>query len=940
MLNMHTDLVNELQTHSAMKNFKALQSPKFFLLFILFIFPPTIIAQVTLWYSKGPGGGGALFSPSFNPHNPFEVFIACDMSEVFRSTDLGSSWTELDFTEISGNNGSQMRFTNSADIIYCINFAGDLMTPSKSTDNGVTWNALSSDPTYGGAFSLNVDPSDHMKVLLTDYTTLFYSSDGGSSFSQKFFSANGCYVAGTFFNGNNIYVCLNNGILISTNSGSTFTLSSPGGIPSSESIVSFAASSQGAGMKFVCVTLGSGDVYPGVTGADHYSYRNVYVYSSGQANWVQRIAGINSTHNPFFASMSLSDTSAAYLAGGSDAGSPVVYKTSDGGINWVSVLLTSNNQNVITGWSGHGGDRGWSYGEYALGFQCSPADPEKLIITDLGFPHISTNGGASWRQAYVNASGQNPAGFPTPQGSFYEGIGLENTSCWYLAWTDSNNIFGCYSDIRGVRSTDKGEKWSFNYSGHTYNTMYHAVKHPLTGVLYGAVSSVHDMYQSTYLTDARINGGTGAVLHSTNKGQNWLMLKDFQHPVIWLALDPNNQNRMYASVIHSTLGGIFVSSDIQNGSSSTWTKVANPPRTEGHPFNIRVLNDGTLLSSYSGRRNSSGTFTASSGIFISTNSGASWIDRSHSGMLYWTKDVVPDPHDVSQNIWYGCVFSGWGGAPNGLGGLYKTTNRGVNWTRINNLDRVGSCTVSPVNQNELYLSTEVNGLWHSNNINSSNPVFSRVSGYKFRQPERIFFNPHNLNEVWITSFGNGIKMGYTIPPPLLLAVTAGIEGFRYGSLQIPDSVQVNLRRSSMPYSTVDSGRVMLDSTGSATVQFTSAPAGSYFVQFGHRNALETWSSTALNFVAGQTSSIDMTAAQANAFGGNMKLAGGVWTFYSGDVNGDGIIDGNDIGEIDNQASVFATGYIAADIDGNEFVDATDLGIADNNAMNFVSVIRP
>ncbi|MBK6507387.1 MAG: hypothetical protein IPG02_17475 [Ignavibacteria bacterium] len=112
------------------------------------------------------------------------------------------------------------------------------------------------------------------------------------------------------------------------------------------------------------------------------------------------------------------------------------------------------------------------------------------------------------------------------------------------------------------------------------------------------------------------------------------------HPVIWLALDPNNQNRMYASVIHSTLGGIFVSSNIQNGSSSTWTKLINPPRTEGHPFNIKVLNDGTLLASYSGRRNSSGVFTASSGIFISTNGGTSWTDRSHTGMHYWTKTLL------------------------------------------------------------------------------------------------------------------------------------------------------------------------------------------------------------------------------------------------------------------------------------------------------------
>jgi hypothetical protein len=176
---------------------------------------------------------------------------------------------------------------------------------------------------------------------------------------------------------------------------------------------------------------------------------------------------------------------------------------------------------------------------------------------------------------------------------------------------------------------------------------------------------------------------------------------------------------MYASVIHSTAGGIFVSSNIQNGAASTWTKLANPPRTEGHPFNIHVLNDGTLVCTYSGRRNSAGSFTASSGVFVSTNGGSSWVDRSDTGMRYWTKDVVIDPHDSSQNTWYAAVFSGWGGPPNGLGGLYKTTNRGVSWTKINSLDRVTSCTISPTKANEIYLTTETEGLWYSSNLNSA-----------------------------------------------------------------------------------------------------------------------------------------------------------------------------------------------------------------------------
>ncbi|MFZ1321186.1 MAG: hypothetical protein WAT71_06480 [Ignavibacteria bacterium] len=925
-----------------MKNLFKLINCLFLLTTFLFFFntQKTSSQVITNWTSKGIGGGGALFSPSFSPHDPDELYIACDMTELFHTTDLGLTWTETDFKEMIGNNGSAVQFTNDPNIRYCINFENDLRTPYKTTNGGINWDPLISDPTFGETYSLFCDPSNSNNILLSSYTNLYFSNNGGTTFSSKFSNGSGCYIAGVFFDNTNIYVGTNSGLLVSNNSGSSFSISPVGGISGTEAMVSFTGSKQSGVVRFFCVTLGSGDVYPGVTGADFWNYQNIYSIDFGNPSWIAKSGGINSSHYPFFISMSLTNNSVAYVAGGSDAGSPIVYKTTNGGNNWTSVLQTVNNQNVFTGWSGHGGDRGWSYGEYALGFQCSPADPNIVAITDLGFPHITTNGGATWIQAYVNPNDQNVMNSPTPTGKYYRSTGLENTSCWWLSWADSLNIFGSYSDIRGTRSTDGGNYWSFNYTGHSNNTMYQSLKHPSNGNIYGATSTVHDMYQSTYLTDARINSGLGRVLFSTNKGLAWQTLHDFAHPVISIALDPNNSNRMYASVIHSTLGGIFVSDNIQNGGSSTWTKLSNPPRTEGHPFNIKVLNDGTLLCSYSGRRNPSGVFTASSGIFISTNSGASWIDRSHTGMYYWTKDVTVDPHDVNQNTWYGCVFSGWGGPPNGLGGLYKTTNRGVNWTKINNLDRVGSCTISPVNPDEMYMTTEVNGLWYSNNINSPVPTFNQVSSYKFRQPERIFYNPYNTNEVWVTSFGNGIKKGFTNPPSITLNITIGIEGFWNGSNQIQDTVNLFLRNNISPYNKVDSAKVFLNTNSNAEALFTYTVNGNYFIQVIHRNALETWSNNPVNLIRGNSINYDFTTSQDQAFGNNAILKTGKWCLYSGDVNRDGTIDLSDGSLIDNDAFNFASGYITTDLNGDNITDLGDAVYSDNNGFNFVSRIIP
>jgi Putative binding domain, N-terminal len=746
------------------RSFLQLRRSIVFIVFALAITAMAAQAQPPAqWSPRGPGGGGALFAPVFSPHNAGEIYLACDMSEQFHSTDLGASWAVTDFRQIQGNREAQVRFTSDPSIRYALDYTNDLTTPSRSTDGGATWHRLANDPTGGGAYALFVDDSATSRLLVSDYSHVFFSSDGGASFAQKFSTAsgNGCFVAGAFFDGANIYVGTNLGLLISTNSGASFALSSVGGIPAAQAIASFAGAKQNTTTRLFAVTLNSADVYPGLfTEGSYASYSGIYTLDWGQANWALRTSGINAGDDPFFVATARGNTSVAYVAGQQQATEfPIIYKTTDGGASWQSVFLTTNNQNIFTGWSGRGGDRDWSYGAGALGLAVAPTDANRVAYTDLGFAHLTTDGGATWRQMYVAAADQNPAGQLTPKGRTYHGVGLEDTSCWWLTWSDASNLFASYSDIKGSRSADGGAGWSFNFSGQNYNSTYQSVKHPTTGTLYVATSSVHDMYQSTRLTDSILDAGTGEVLYSTDKGATWQRLHNFAHPVIGLAIDPTNTSRMYASVIHSSQGGIYVSSNIQSGGASTWTRLANPPRTEGHPFNVVVLNDGAIVCTYSGRRNSSGAFTASSGVFLSTDGGATWLDRSDTGMRYWTKDILIDPNDASQSTWYVGVFSGWGGPPNGLGGLYRTTNRGQSWTRINSLDRVGSVALSPLNPNEMYLTTETNGLWYSNNINAAPPTFAAVTSYPFRQPERVFFNPYNPAEIWVTSFGNGVRVG-------------------------------------------------------------------------------------------------------------------------------------------------------------------------------------
>jgi len=729
-------------------------------------------AQPESWSARGVGGGGALFSPSINPADHNEFFIACDMSELFHSVDFGKSYNQVHFSQFMGGANSKVNFTVTPGLLYSISYVNDLGTPVKSSDGGITWQVLSGNPEPDENFvSLHANYEKPNQLLISTYGSIYFSANGGTDFTLIHTAVNsgaGNVVGGVLFSDDTILIGTNDGVLISEDAGTSWNTLSLTGMPANERIWSFTAGRVGATIRMYCLAADVADVYVGVTGSDYYSFcKGIYTCDLGLSQWTSITNGIDLSEDfPMFIDMAENDINTVYIAGSDDRGVPTIFKTPNSGSNWVSTFLTQHNLNISTGWSGDGGDRNWTYGECPFGIDVATNDANVVIFGDYGFCHKTSDGGTSWKQAYVNPSGEHPVNMLTPQKQNYRSAGIENTSCWQIHWCDEQQMWAGYSDIRGCRSEDGGESWSFNYTGNDANTTYRIVE-STDGTLYAATSNIHDMYQSTRLTDVRLdaNDANGKIIYSSDCGGSWQNLKLFNHPVFWIALDPNNPNRAYASVIHyaggTGIGGVYRCDDLNSLASSTWTLLADPPRTEKHPATLVVLNDGKLLATFSGRRNTAGNFTPSSGVFIYDPSSNAWTDVSAPEMHYWTKDVVLDPNDTNQNTWYAGVFSGWGGAPNGLGGLFRTSNRGQTWTKLtgSTLDRVTSCTFNPLNKDELYLTTETQGLWLSKDIQSALPTFTVVDSYPFRQPERVFFNPFRDHEMWVTSFGNGIKVG-------------------------------------------------------------------------------------------------------------------------------------------------------------------------------------
>jgi photosystem II stability/assembly factor-like uncharacterized protein len=817
----------------------------------------TTIAQPGSFESRGIGGGGALYQPKINPAHDDEFYVSCDMSGLFHSTDFGNSYSQVPHSKLQVFGTSTYEFSSDPGIAYCNFNDGNDGYPVKTTDGGNSWHKVEaySLETYGKVYRMSADYNNPNQLLINSYGDILFSNDGGSSFKLVKHTANmgaGLIMGGVFWNGNDIYIGTNEGLIASSDAGETFDIQSTTGILPGQVIWSFAGATSGDATRFVCITANIGDTYNGLMPWEYYDFaKGVYTMDNDNGTWVSRSGGINFASDfIMFAAMAENDASTIYLGGHDYALSgPLVYKSSDGGESWNKVFNTTGNDNIITGWEGAGGDKAWNWSETVFGITVAPGNSDKVLFGNFSNVQSTIDGGTTWKQAYMSSADQHPAGAPTPPKQSYASIGLEPTTCWQVHWMDTNNMMACFSDIGGLRSIDAGTKWGFIYNGFSVNSLYR-IAETGNGNLYGGCSNIHDIYQSTRLTDARLdaNDGNGKIVFSTDKGANWTTLHSFGHPVFWLAVDPDNAERMYAAVVHfggsqgSQLGGIYITNNLSAGAGSIWSKLSNPPRTEGHPACIQVLNDGKMICTFSGRINPNGSFTNSSGVFLYDPLSDSWSDRSDPGMHYWTKDIVIDPSDVTQNTWYVAVFSGWGGAPNGLGGLYKTTDRGTTWTKLtgSQFDRVTSITFNPQNMLQAYLTTETQGLWMSNNMNAVTPGWTLVESYPFRQPERVFFNPFNHDEMWVTSFGNGMKVGYLNATGLNEPVEKDVQLKVYPNpfndkLYFSDSGQNQILLKVNIYDV--QGRIVISKLPEANLINTSSlNPGVYLVEFGFRNS--------------------------------------------------------------------------------------------------------
>ncbi len=774
--------------------------PQIFLVLFLLAIASTSFAQFSDFSPSGIGGGSALFYPSISPHDNKVIYVASDVNGMFYTKDGGDSWDIIPSRDLVATTESKINFTSDPMILYtvCRDFLRDKDYACKSMDAGITWDSLVHPELDGEVEYVYSDPNHINRIIITTPTKMFYSEDGGGSIEMKYeavaLDTTGLHIGGVFWDGSNIYVGSTDGLLKSEDTGDSFFIEPVVGLPENYGFLSFSGAKEGDSIRFFSVARPKWDFWPGISGKDYWLEESIfYCIDSDGSNGFQTLNGVDFTASnfPFFTASSPSDINTVYVAGVKTIGGihPNVWKSTNGGMTWETVLETEDNANIKTGYMGDGGILDWQWSETAMGFGVSPTDPDMAIITDFSFLHITHDAGETWEAAYVKPEERNLAGSPIPLDETYSSNGLENTSVWNLHWSSPDKIFACFTDLTGIYSIDGGNQWSLDYTGLDYfdnddytqkrfNTIYHISKHPQNNTIYASASTLHDIYQTHVLTDDELEGydEIGAIWFSNSGGEDWTLIHEFDDPIIHTAIDPNNHNIMYAASPNPYNGGFFKTTNLSDNSNATWEILPSPDNTAGRANSIDVLNDGNLVCTYSGGQTNGEIFTATSGVFYSEDGGQTWEDRSAPEMKYYTKSLTIDPHDVNQDTWYVGVFDGWPiWHPSvNLGGLYRTTNRGDDWEELGSFYRVESVTVHPGNPDIMYVATESEGLWYTSNLTAADPDFQLIEEYPFLHPTRTTFNPFNQEEIWITSFGNGIRKGsdldVSITPLLSLKV--------------------------------------------------------------------------------------------------------------------------------------------------------------------------
>ncbi|NWF49220.1 MAG: T9SS type A sorting domain-containing protein [Ignavibacteriaceae bacterium] len=672
-------------------------------------------AYNSVWVSLGPTPGAyfnygnissRIVTGSYHPTDPNIIYIGAANGGVWKSTDGGVSWSPLTDYQASLSMGAIVIDPYNPNVIYAGTGEATYSGASyygrgllKSTDAGNTWSHITNGLPLSTYFSRIVIRPNFPDQLLAALGSagLFRSTDAGLSWTVL--ASGRCDDVVFTPNGDTAFAVGSGiGIVRSIDGGATFQSFGSSGLSS-----------------------GSRTHFDLCRSNTNYMYAAVY-FNSGSVN---------------------------------------IFKSTNKGLNWTTVLSNLD-----------GGGQAW----YDLYCRVNPLNPEKVYVGAIDI-FRSTNAGSTFTNI---TNGYNGGSVHVDQHFLF------------FHPTDENTFFVC-NDGGVWKTTNNGNSFTNMNQTLTLTQFYRIAASPYdpSRILGGTQDNGTQQTLST-LNWAAVYGGdggevsfspfssafilgetqNGGIFRTTNNGVNWYSSTSGIN---------NNENAAWVAPIiaHPGENGVFfvarqrIYKSTNNGAS--WTAISGNVNGTSSVRELAISKSNPQIL-YA---------TSGSKVFLSTDGGVNWTNKT-AGLPNKTITSVyvhPDSSDIVM-----LTFSGFG-----TNKVYKSTNGGNSWQSIH-----GNLPDSPVN--DLFIYTE----------DAANP-----QTYFVGTDIGVFYTQNNgLN--WIELY-NGLPNTVILHidySPSTKMLRAGTHGRGVYETYIDFGVPVEL---STFYATIDDKKIILDwSTDSET----------------------------------------------------------------------------------------------------------------------------